>query len=291
MPPHGAPSLRFTADGPRQLADQIAEQLRKEASEQIAQVPETEHSAVSGRSAAAPAEVIYEPDGTPRWRPRVEDFLDVIMPYEGGFVDNPKDSGRKTNFGITQKTLTNWFEAQGPLDKKTGEPLFEPRRLPGVPSIPTDVKDLTLEQARALHKELGWDTYKLDQIQDDGVSLQFLDMRMMTSPEGMKKIIYPAIDDVMKRHGLHDHGMMPYAILPKGPATNYFGPAIDRINWLSSLGFGRELREALVNQRLAYVKTLKGYKDFHNGWDTRIESFRPKNHTARARLRVMDSDQ
>ncbi|MGH6939527.1 glycosyl hydrolase 108 family protein [Hypericibacter sp.] len=285
MSPRGTPSLRFTVDGPRQLADQIAEQLRKEASEQIAQIPETEHSAASGRSAAAPAEVIYGPDGTPRWRPRVEDFLDVIMPHEGGFVDNPKDRGRRTNFGITQETLDGWFANQRErFDKRQQrrDPAlrkeFEPKRLPSVPGIPTDVKDLTLEQARALHKDLNWDTYKLDQIKDDGTALQFLDMRFMTSPYGMKKIIYPAIDDVMKKHDL---GEMPYATLPNGPSTNYFGPAIDLVNWLDALGFSRELQEALVNRRLAYVKTLPRYKYFHNGWDTRIESFRPKNYAAR----------
>jgi hypothetical protein len=276
MPPRGTPSLRFSADGPRQLADQIAEQLRREAPEQIAQAPEAGGNAVGGRSASAPRPMVYGPDGTPRSRPRVEDFLDMIMPYEGGLVDDPRDRGGKTNFGITQSTLTDWFKAQGPLDKNV-DPLFEPRRLPGVPGIPKNVENLTLEQARALHKDLAWDTYKLDQIKDDNIAFQFFDMRTMTSPYGMKKIIYAAIDDVMKRHGLYDHGMMPYVTLPKGPSTNYFGPAIDRINWLGKLGLTRELQEALVNQRLAYVKKLPEYEHFRNGWVPRIEWFRPKS--------------
>src|SRR5882672_6995820 len=104
MPPRGAPPLRFSADGPRQLADQIAEQLRKETSEQIAQAPEAEGKAVSGRSASAPRPIVYGPDGTPRSGPRVEDFLDMIMRREGGYVDNPKDPGGRTNFGVTQNT-------------------------------------------------------------------------------------------------------------------------------------------------------------------------------------------
>jgi lysozyme family protein len=35
--------------------------------------------------------------------------LDFTLTQEGGFVDNPLDSGRATNLGITAETLSNWL--------------------------------------------------------------------------------------------------------------------------------------------------------------------------------------
>lgn len=279
MPPRGAPSLRFSADGPRQLADQIAEKLRKETSEQIAQAPDAVGNATSDRSASAPRAIVYAPDGTPRSRPRVEDFLDMIMRREGGYADNPKDPGGRTNFGITQNTLTGWFKAQGPLDKN-GAPLFEPRRLPNVPGIPMDVKDLTEDQARALHKDLTWDKYELDKIKDDNAAFHIFDMLTMSKPGGtntkwgVDKIVYPAIDAVMKKNELYDHGETPLAMPVAGGVDQ---SAIDRMNWMIEAGYARDLQEALVNQRLAYVQKLPNYKDFRGGWVPRIEWFRPRS--------------
>ncbi|MFZ5792056.1 MAG: glycosyl hydrolase 108 family protein [Pseudomonadota bacterium] len=36
-------------------------------------------------------------------RTRAQTMLDEIMPFEGGFSNDPLDPGGKTNFGVTQK--------------------------------------------------------------------------------------------------------------------------------------------------------------------------------------------
>jgi hypothetical protein len=280
MPPRGAPPLRISADGPRQLADQIAEKLRNEASEQVAQATAAGNSTISGRSASAPQPTYYGPDGTPRSRPRVEDFLDMIMRREGGYVDNPKDSGGRTNFGITRKTLDDWHAEQikqfekEQVGKSGPRKKFEPTRLPGASSIPTDVKDLTKEQARALHKNLVRDKYGLEQIKDDNTAAHLFDMLTMSSPDGVSKMVYPAIDSLMKNYELYDHGETPL-IAPGGGGIDQ--TAIDRMNWLIDSGHAHDLQEALVNQRLAYVRKLPNYKDFRGGWVPRIEWFRPRS--------------
>lgn len=42
----------------------------------------------------------------------VDDILSHILKSEGGFVDDPKDLGGATNYGITQKTLSDYRKRQ-----------------------------------------------------------------------------------------------------------------------------------------------------------------------------------
>jgi len=69
----------------------------------------------------------------------------VISPaIEGGFADNPNDPGGATNYGITQRYLTN------ARAKNT--------------ALPVSVKDLTAAQATALYKADQWEAVKGDAI-------------------------------------------------------------------------------------------------------------------------------
>jgi len=61
-----------------------------------------------------------------------KNVADYILKGEGGFVDNPKDPGGRTHYGITAATLAS---ARAKL-KDAG--------------LPEDVKDLTKEQALAI---------------------------------------------------------------------------------------------------------------------------------------------
>lgn len=39
--------------------------------------------------------------------------LSLVLEMEGGHVDDPRDPGGRTNFGITQRTYDAWLRAQG----------------------------------------------------------------------------------------------------------------------------------------------------------------------------------
>jgi len=50
--------------------------------------------------------------------PQMMEAIQRILPREGGFVNDPLDPGGATNFGITQKTLSEWFSSihGGPME-------------------------------------------------------------------------------------------------------------------------------------------------------------------------------
>ena len=75
-----------------------------------------------------------------------ESVADYILKVEGGFADNPKDPGGRTNFGITAATLAS---ARARL-KDAG--------------LPEDVKDLTKEQALAIYEKFYWKPAGCDHI-------------------------------------------------------------------------------------------------------------------------------
>ena len=75
-----------------------------------------------------------------------KNVADYILKVEGGFVDNPKDPGGRTNYGITAATLTS---ARAKL-KDAG--------------LPEDVKDLTKEQALAIYERFYWKPAGCDHI-------------------------------------------------------------------------------------------------------------------------------
>ena len=75
-----------------------------------------------------------------------ENVAGYILKVEGGFADNPKDPGGRTNFGITAATLAS---ARARLKDAR---------------LPEDVKDLTKEQALAIYEKSYWKSAGCDHI-------------------------------------------------------------------------------------------------------------------------------
>jgi lysozyme family protein len=61
-------------------------------------------------------------------------IVDIVLAFEGGFVDHPADRGGPTNFGITTSALGRW------------------RKL-GRDATPEEVQSMTLTEARAIYQE------------------------------------------------------------------------------------------------------------------------------------------
>jgi hypothetical protein len=186
-------------------------------------------------------------------------MLDEILSLEGGFSDNPYDSGGATNYAVTQRTLDGWQAKNGGLN---------------VTGIPENVRDLTVGQARKLLQDTSYDDYQLNRIKDYDVARHIFDMFINTKPGSVRDFVYGAIDDVMRRQSLYDEHHAPLTDLP----SKRVGPqGIERINWLVNHGFKTALQDALVDRRRAHAEKQPNYDKFP-GLLPRIERFRPPNH-------------
>jgi hypothetical protein len=250
----------------KHLADQIGDELRREKQQQLAEAPASPSNAKAGQTS-------WPPHGRSS-RPRAQIMLDEILGLEGGLVNNPYDSGGLTNFGVTRKTLDDWHALNSYPIRDSNDRKREPGRLPNVPGIPQSVRDLTVEQARALHQDIAYDQYRLQRIKDYDVAHHIFDMLINTSPTPVRDFVYGAIDDVMRRRNLYDENRAPFTDLPEAGV----GPqAAERINWLVDRGYKADLQNALVDRRRAYAEGQPDYDKFP-GLLPRIERFRPPTH-------------
>jgi lysozyme family protein len=79
--------------------------------------------------------------------------LDVVLGYEGGFVDDPRDPGGATNFGVTRGTLGHWL---------------------GRVATVHEVRDLQRETAAEIYRAHFWHVVGCDQL-PAGVDLILFD--------------------------------------------------------------------------------------------------------------------
>ena len=73
-----------------------------------------------------------------------QDALKFTLFAEGGYSDNPEDSGGPTNYGVTQETWDKYCQAQG---------------LP-----PSPVSGLPLSDAKAIYQHMYWDAGFCEQL-------------------------------------------------------------------------------------------------------------------------------
>lgn len=91
---------------------------------------------------------------------RFQRCLHIVLAWEGGYVDNPKDPGGATNLGITLKTLQDFR---------------------GKAVTKADVKALKLEEAAAIYRAHYWKLIHGDDL-PPGVDLMLFDEAVNQGP-------------------------------------------------------------------------------------------------------------
>lgn len=72
--------------------------------------------------------------------------LSSTLKFEGGYVNDPKDTGGETNFGITRKTYTDWLKNNGmPIDN-------------------IDMHNIPIEHINAIYKQNYWNKSGCEQL-------------------------------------------------------------------------------------------------------------------------------
>lgn len=82
-----------------------------------------------------------------------ESALALTLQFEGGFVDDPRDPGGRTNKGITQRTYDDW-------QKKLGVPH-------------ADVKDIHDNEVAAIYKTGYWNKGRCDVLKEPLATIHF----------------------------------------------------------------------------------------------------------------------
>ena len=160
---------------------------------------------------------------------RFERAMKVMAVHEGGFADNPKDPGGRTNRGVTQRTYDAHRKRMG-----------QPRK---------DVKNITDAEVSQIYREQYWNAVRADDL-PSGVGYMVFDAAVNSGPSRAAKwlqaVVGTAEDGVVGDQTIAAIGNLPLVIL------------ID----------------AYCDKRLAFMKSLKHWPTFKNGWARRVAEVR-----------------
>lgn len=169
----------------------------------------------------------------------VNDLAPLILKWEGGFVNDPKDRGGATNMGVTLNTWKSvGYDKNG--DKKI------------------DVKDLKLlskeDVVKKVLKPYYWDKWRADEINNQSIANILVDWVYTSGKYGITKV---------------------QAMLNLKPDGVVGNKTLSAINDYPNQ---RQLFQRIKNERLAFidriVKNNPSQRRFMKGWKNRVNSFK-----------------
>jgi lysozyme family protein len=161
--------------------------------------------------------------------------LDVLLPHEGGYVDHSRDPGGATNMGITFETLRTWR---------------------GKDITKQDVKNLGLDEVRAIYKKKYWDVVRADEL-----------------PSGLDHVVFDSgvnsgntravkwLQLELRERGLYDGTIDGRA----GPLTMAGVAQVEDVNGLIN---------SYLDRRMRFLKGLRTWDAFGKGWTRRVKEVR-----------------
>ena len=169
----------------------------------------------------------------------VNDLAPLILKWEGGFVNDPKDRGGATNMGVT---LNTWKRVGYDKDKD-GD---------------IDVKDLKLlskeDVVKKVLKPYYWDKWRADEINNQSIANILVDWVYTSGKYGITKV---------------------QAMLNLKPDGVVGNKTLSAINDYPNQ---RQLFQRIKNERLAFidriVKNNPSQRRFLKGWKNRVNAFK-----------------
>ena len=169
----------------------------------------------------------------------------IIFKNEGGYVDNPNDSGGKTNMGITEGTL------------RTANKY-------GITKV-TDVRNLTRDICENIYYEMYWKTCGAEDLMEP-IDLMHFDASVHHGVAGANKILQKAINNVLDSNVLVVDGIV-------GKNTkNYIDKVITDTN--SAKNFSLIYLDERDKTFQSIVNRAPKNKVFLKGWLNRTKELR-----------------
>ena len=151
---------------------------------------------------------------------------------EGGYGNDPDDSGGPTNYGISQAFL----------DAHLHDPI-----------CCVKAKDLTREGAKAIYQKYFWKLIHLDKLTDPTLAIKVFDFGVNAGANTGILLLQRAFNDIYPSKEIKEDGLM-------GPKT------IDAVN----TGDAAKILNAFINQAIRYYKkvtvTYPIKAKYLNGW-------------------------
>ena len=114
--------------------------------------------------------------------------INFALSHEGGYVDDPRDPGGATNFGITLATLRDYADRYGLLHDGLDLDIDHSGHIDV-----GDIRKMDRDFAIAFYREFVWLPQCLDQIKDPKVAAKILDEGINLGPNGIGRIVATAL--------------------------------------------------------------------------------------------------
>ncbi len=157
-----------------------------------------------------------------------DDALKRVLVHEGGYTNHPSDPGGATNFGIT---------------------IADYRRYVKPNATASDVRTMTLAQAKAIYRAQYWNALRCDDLAA-GIDYALFDF-------GVNSGVSRAAKFLQRILGLPEDGRMSDGLVR---ASNSRDAA--------------DLVRRLCDDRLAFLRSLKTWPVFGKGWGRRVAEVR-----------------
>ncbi len=171
----------------------------------------------------------------------IDEMVQDVLVREGGFVDHPSDRGGPTNYGITQKTLSNYY---------------------GRVATTADVKALSVDVAEEIYKRNYFYGPRIDSL-PESVQPFLFDCAVNHGPRRAIKFLQSVCNQAGYQPRLSQDGAV-------GPNTRKGAEWADQ-------QMGTVFLKALVEERrnfyFAIVEARPSQKVFLKGWLNRLKEF------------------
>lgn len=163
--------------------------------------------------------------------------LEIVMVHEGGFVDDARDPGGATQFGISLRFLRAQGDDVGDID--------------GDGDVDADdIRALTPITAGAFYKTQFWDRFAYGDLLEQAVAEKVFDLAVNMGPSAAHKCVQRAL----RAHGfeLVDDGIL--GSISRSMINAAFGQELVRALRSEAAGYYRSLVAAAPAKRLPFLK-------------------------------------